>query len=154
MQKFVGGYKLQFLNYKPVLTLTIIFFIGMNLLAVIFGAKPHDEGKIPRFWWPVLFFIILAGSCLYWLVFWGLQQTLDHKTGTTVGQKIGLDVKVYEEDDENDEMSAEMSAEMKADMVKAMMDGTRRRTQYKVSNGLRRLKRALADQHSTLARSW
>lgn len=132
MEKMYGGYKLHFLNHRPALILTVIIFIGMNLLAVIFGAKPRDEGKIPRFWWPVLFFIILAGCCLYWLVFWGLQQRPHTKSETTIGQRIGFDVTVYEEDDVNIKYD-ELSTSMKSSLDQARLDGTRRRTQYKVS---------------------
>jgi hypothetical protein len=124
-----------------VLTVTVIGFIGMNLLAIGFGAKPRDEGKIPRYWYPVLFTIVLAGSCIYWLVFWGLQQplkkaeTADLTTGgkaapRTVGEVVGLQVTVYDEDD--DPIKKPVPAEMKNAMIQASLDGTRRRTQYKV----------------------
>lgn len=129
MQASKGNYRLDFLHKKPVLVFTIIVFIGVNMLAIVFGAKQHSKGKIPRFWWPVIFTIVFAASSLYWLVFWYLQQGIATKNGpTTVGRALGLEVKVYDDSDS----AVIVPKEMEGALAQAKLDGTNRRTQYKV----------------------
>lgn len=132
MQLLIPGWTLDFLSRKILLvTIPIIFFVA-NLLILYFGAKTHTPGRIPRYWWPIISFLVYFGAVLYWLVFWVLQNPIKSKKGRdsqpmTIGRYIGFEVIVYNETDANP------PEEMRDALIQSRLDGTRRRTQYRVS---------------------
>jgi hypothetical protein len=110
--------------------LPIIFALG-NLVVIIWGAKPRTPGTIPRFWWPVVFFLIMAGSLIYWGIMMITQVELEKvsKKGEkeTIGSLIGFQVRIYNEWDEG------VPQAMQEAMVQSRLDGSRRRVGYKAS---------------------
>lgn len=132
MQLIIPGWTLDFLSRK-VLSVTIpIVFLCINLLVLIFGAKTHNPGSIPRYWWPIISFLVYSGAVLYWLGFWVLQKRISYKKEIdgqpmTIGRFIGFEVIVHNETDVNP------PEEMRDALRQSRLDGTRRRIQYKVS---------------------
>jgi hypothetical protein len=90
---------------KWVLRLLPIVFTAGNLVVIIWGAKPRTPGTIPRFWWPVTFILIVAGSFVYWALMMVTQVELEKvdKKGRkeTIGSLIGFEVRIYNETDES-----------------------------------------------------
>jgi hypothetical protein len=96
----------------------------MNLIVLIWGALPHKPKTIPRYWWPVTTILVFVGAGLYWLVFWVLLGT--DKSGTTRGEKIGFEIVVHNETD------PDVPGHMRVEVAQSRLDGSRRRTEYKV----------------------
>ncbi|KIW06544.1 uncharacterized protein PV09_02974 [Verruconis gallopava] len=129
MQLSIPGWTLDFLSRKIFLIGIPIIFVVINFLILVFGAKPHKAGTIPRYWWPVISFLVYFGAILYWFGFWILQRPIRHKENggqpITIGQYIGFEIIVHNETDENP------PPEMREALLQSRLDGTRRRTQYK-----------------------
>ena len=109
------------------------------MIVIIWGAKPKAPGTIPRFWWVVIFVLIVAGSFMYWSVMMLTQVRLGKvKNGEreTIGSKIGFEVLIYNETDD------EVPQAMQEAMVQSRLDGSRRRVGYKVSPSKQNLLRA------------
>ena len=107
-------------------TLPLVFTAG-NLIILIWGAKPRTPGKIPRFWWPVTFFLIIAGGVLYWACLVATRVKIIHRgKETTIGKVIGFQVKIYNETD------GVVPENMEEAIVQSRLDGSRRRVGYKV----------------------
>jgi len=106
-------------------------FAGGNLIFIIWGAKPRDLDTIPRYWWPIVFFLIIAGSFIYWAIMILIQVKIKEldKDGEneTIGSLIGFEIQVYNETDES------VPQAMQEAMVQSRLDGSRRRVGYKVS---------------------
>jgi hypothetical protein len=127
MRQTWPGWEPEIITNKYVLCYLPIFFIFGNLLILIWGAKPRDIGKIPRFWWPVIFFLIEGGSMMYWAAMriTGMRVYSRGKD-RTIGSIIGFEVKIYNESDEN------VPQDMQEAMVHSRLDGSRRRVGYEV----------------------
>ncbi|KAF2087291.1 hypothetical protein K490DRAFT_65684 [Saccharata proteae CBS 121410] len=99
-----------------------ILFIGLNLIALIFGAKQRrpGPGDIDRMWWPLVILIVVGVSALYW----ALLQLFIWK-----GEKIGIEAKICDTK-KLDDWFPTMLAERKA----AEDDGTMRRMTWKVDD--------------------
>jgi hypothetical protein len=128
MRQTWPGWEPEIITNKYVLwVLPVVFSIG-NLIVLIWGAKPRDPGKISRFWWPVIFFLIAAGSTIYWGAMM-ITRAKVNKDGEkqTIGSVIGFEVKIYNETDEI------VPPDMQEAMVQSRLDGSRRRVGYEVS---------------------
>jgi hypothetical protein len=125
------NWKWGLLSNKIIRNVLPIIFIGGNLLVLIFGAKPRDPGKIPRFWWPVSFFIIMAVSFLYWCSMIALSEKPNSQE-QTLGKTIGLQIIIYNES----EADITMPTEMLGPIEQSRLDGSRRRVDYKVSQSI------------------
>jgi hypothetical protein len=128
MRQTWPGWEPEVITNKYVLwVLPVVFSIG-NLIVLIWGAKPRDPGKIPRFWWPAIFFLIVAGSAIYWGAMM-VTRVKVNKGGKeqTIGSVIGFEVKIYNETDEM------VPLDMQEAMVQSRLDGSRRRVGYEVS---------------------
>ena len=125
-------WELEIITNKYVFLFLPIIFAGGNLIVIIWGAKPKATGTIPRFWWPIIFFFIVAGSFIYWAIIIMMQVKLRkvNKAGEneTIGSSIGFEVQIYNETDE------EVPQAMQEAMVQSRLDGSRRRVGYKVSH--------------------
>lgn len=131
MRRTWPGWQPEVITNKYILwVLPIVFSIG-NLLVLIWGAKPRDEGHIPRYWWPIIFFLIVAGSTIYWVVMMitGVKVNVRGEE-KTVGSMIGFEVRVYNETDER------VPSHMEDAMVQSRLDGSRRRVGYKVRHAM------------------
>ncbi|KAK7897883.1 hypothetical protein LTR67_004515 [Exophiala xenobiotica] len=125
-QTWPGWRPMIFTNKLVRYTLPVVFTVG-NLIILIWGAKPRDSGKIPRFWWPVTFFLIIAGGVLYWACLVATQVKIIHRgKETTIGKVIGFQVKIYNETDEV------VPPNMEEAIVQSRLDGSRRRVGYQV----------------------
>lgn len=118
-----SNWNYTFFQMRPLLyTVPIIFALG-NGLILVFAGKTHAPGKIPRWWWPIVTFLTLAASALYWA---GLR-ILMIKTkvpNQTVGELVGLKVQVvYKGNDDPPSNVAQDTDETLA----AKLDGSRRR---------------------------
>ncbi|KAF2111931.1 amino acid permease-domain-containing protein [Lophiotrema nucula] len=137
MHELDPRYRLTIFRGKWLLyTCTIIFALG-NLLVLIFAAKAHQPGKIPRFWWPVTFFLILLGSLIYWGAMMITRKTIEWKgEQKTIGQLIGFEVLVYNRD------TKDMPEEVKGSMTEALaakIDGSKRRVEIKTTGRTKKL---------------
>jgi hypothetical protein len=125
------GWQPEIITNKYVLRLLPIIFTAGNLVVIIWGAKPRIPGTIPRYWWPIIFILIVAGGFIYWSVMMITQVELDtvNKKGEkeTIGSLIGFEVRVYNETDEG------VPQAMQEAIVQSRLDGSRRRVAYKVS---------------------
>ena len=130
MRELDPRYRLTIFRGKWLLyTCPVVFALG-NLLVLIFAAKAHSPGKIPRFWWPVTFFLVLLGSLIYWGAMMITRKTVERKgEQKTIGQLIGFEVLVYNRD------TKDMPVEVKDSMAEALaakIDGSKRRVKIKV----------------------
>ena len=128
MRQTWPGWEPEIITSKHVLRYLPIIFIFGNLLILIWGAKPRDPGKIPRFWWPAIFFLIMGGSMIYWAAMMITRVRVNHHgKEETIGSIIGFEVKIYNESDED------VPEDMQDAMVHSRLDGSRRRVGYQVS---------------------
>ncbi|KAF2719260.1 hypothetical protein K431DRAFT_314229 [Polychaeton citri CBS 116435] len=130
------------------LSLLIALF---NLVIIICAAAQHGKDIIARFWWPV----VIAGVFAITLLYWGAIQILNrpakaspprsdgiqmHPTGErqplalstgiqTIGQKVGIEVSVYEK---KPKVEKDWPVNMDAAMAEAELDGTNRRIVAKI----------------------
>ncbi|KAF2230726.1 hypothetical protein EV356DRAFT_579747 [Viridothelium virens] len=115
----------------------VVLFLGLNMLVVVYGPMQRlDNGEfsIDRMWWPCIFFIILAGSFLYWMLL-TVPQWRKGKSGQVVGESLGFEVTVYRDTDSRDSWPTHMWGPM----TQARLDGTGRRIEYKLSGNLARV---------------
>jgi hypothetical protein len=94
---------------------------------LVFGARPKAPDTIPRYWWPITFFLIEAGAFLYWcamVVTW--VEVGSEKNRRTIGEIIGFKVNIYNETD------ITLPETLQEDMMIARLDGSRRRLGYEV----------------------
>ncbi|KAE9379783.1 hypothetical protein N431DRAFT_527234 [Stipitochalara longipes BDJ] len=128
----------EIITNKWALRLLPIVFAGGNLIVIIWGAKPRTPGTIPRFWWPVVFFLIVAGSLIYWAIMMMTQVKTKkfNKEGKkeTIGSLIGFEVRIYNETDER------VPQAMQEAMVQSRLDGSRRRVAYKFTGGFEKIR--------------
>lgn len=114
---------------KFVLYILPLVFTAGNLIILIWGAKPRSPGEIPRFWWPVIFFLIISGGAIYWACMVATQIRINHRgKDTTIGEVIGFQVKIYNESDEV------VPPNMEEAIVQSRLDGSRRRVGYQVGS--------------------
>ncbi|KAJ4330121.1 hypothetical protein N0V87_010285 [Didymella glomerata] len=79
---------LRFFDRKPLLyTVSFIFALG-NILILVFAGKTHKAGKIARWWWPVVAFIVLFVSGMYWL---GIRLFMTERISNRTGLKIRIE---------------------------------------------------------------
>ncbi|KAL9078395.1 MAG: hypothetical protein Q9157_002690 [Trypethelium eluteriae] len=107
----------------------VVLFLGLNMLVVVYGPMQRlDNGEfsIDRMWWPCIFFIILAGSFLYWMLL-TVPQWRKGKSGQVVGESLAFEVTVYRDTDSRDSWPTHMWGPM----TQARLDGTGRRIEYK-----------------------
>ena len=116
-------------------TVPIIFALG-NVVILIFAGKTHNEGRIPRWWWPIVTVIILFVSALYWL---GMRVLRIETTATgpdgqpkTVGDIVGLSVRIYQG---GDDLPEELRRDVDEKLA-AKLDGSRRRVVVSTSGWL------------------
>lgn len=102
---------------RSVMYIVVFVFVGINVLALIVVAFPHDKGAIARFWWPVTIGAIAFVSSLYWLGLWLLQGDL----GTKVGFKVTVDP-----------FGADQTTGYEELMRVAQKDGSHRRIRYTI----------------------
>ncbi|KAF2624273.1 amino acid transporter [Macroventuria anomochaeta] len=101
-----SDWEYTFFRSKPLLyTVPVIFALG-NVLILVFAGKTHKPGKIPRWWWPIVTFIILFTSALYWAgmrVLMVKTRAINPTTHEqkTIGDLVGLSVRVECKGDEN-----------------------------------------------------
>lgn len=114
------------LTNKPFRFALPVLFIGGNFINLYFGARSREMGKIPRFWLPAVFFLIMSGSLMYWSLMMLMRVEIPG-TDLTIGKKIGFEVIVYNETDDS------FPGGMGDAMVQARLDGSRRRVAYTVS---------------------
>jgi hypothetical protein len=124
MRLLQSNWKPTYMKNNVVLIFVSFVFVSINIVTLVMTALPEGQGSIPSFYWP----ITLAGVIGLGLIYWGILRILQVKglKDRTLGSRIGLEVKVYEEGDEN------VPEEMKFLMREAVGDGSRRRVQYKV----------------------
>jgi hypothetical protein len=133
-----SGWNYTFFRPKPLLyTVPIIFALG-NVLILIFAGKTHKQGKIPRWWWPVVISIILFISALYWVGMRILMMkttaiSSDSYDQKTVGDLIGLSVRV--EYKGNTDISPTIAEDIDETLA-AKVDGSRRRVVVETSGWL------------------
>lgn len=127
MRQTWPGWTPEIITNKYIFWVLPIVFSGGNLIVLIWGAKPHAPGTIPRYWWPAIFYFIIWGSAIYWCAIMITQIKLK-KDGEdrTVGSIVGFEVKIYNEMDEL------VPDHMQEAMVQSRLDGSRRRVEYKV----------------------
>ncbi|KAH8655058.1 amino acid permease-domain-containing protein [Tricladium varicosporioides] len=123
----------EIITNKYIMWFLPIVFAGGNLLVIIWGAKPRHPGTTPRYWWPVIFFLIVTGSFIYWATMMITRVKVNEidKNGEnkTIGSIIGFEVRIYNETDER------VPQAMQSAMVQSRLDGSRRRVGYKFSKG-------------------
>ena len=78
-----------FSRKKMLYTVPFIFAFG-NVRILVFAGKTYQEGKIPRWWWPIVATIILFASGLYWA---GIQIFMSRTIGDLVGLSIRIEKK-------------------------------------------------------------
>lgn len=138
MRSHTPNYRLNFFHFKPLLYVLLIIFVPGNILILIFAGKTTGQDKIPRWWWPATMACLLFGSFLYWAAMQILMirmSMVNESTGElkTIGDCIGLKVKVYHLDTED------MPSKVRNSMVEAFaakVDGSHRRVQVKASGRL------------------
>jgi uncharacterized membrane protein len=118
-------------------TVPIVFALG-NVLILVFAGKTHKPGKIPRWWWPVVTFIILFMSALYWVGMRILMMKTtvinsDSHDQKTVGDLIGLSVRVEYKGDID--ISPTIAKDIDETLA-AKVDGSRRRVVVETSGWL------------------
>lgn len=125
-------------------------------MVLVEGGRVTARGQIPRYWWPAISGIIVAGSFAYWAGFrilmlpnpfttWRLRHETRNNNGRvdsaeevtveTVGQALlGVNIKIlyehnpeYYEDDSDYEDGSEYS-------TIGLRDGSKRRISYTVSS--------------------
>lgn len=150
MRELDPRYRLTIFRGKWLLyTCPIIFALG-NLLVLIFAAKAHNPGKIPRFWWPVTFFLILLSSFVYWGVMMITRKNVEWKgEQKTIGQLIGFEVLVYNRDTED--MPVEVKDSM-AEALAAKIDGSKRRVEIKTTGRIKIIGGAMTKTKGFLAK--
>lgn len=126
MRTLVEDWKPMYLKNKLMLWGVSFIFVGFNAAILILTALPIDKGEIPRFYWPVTIAAIIAAAVLHWLVIRALRMKW-RGSQTTLGQRVGFEVKVYSQDDEED-----IPDSLNHLMQQAIADGSRRRIEYKV----------------------
>jgi hypothetical protein len=115
------------LTNNLVFMLVPILVIAGNIIMLFFGARPHTPNTIPRYWWPISFFLIEVGAFIYWcamVITW--IKVGPEKNRRTIGDIIGFKVNVYNETDMT------IPETLQDDMVMARLDGSRRRVGYEV----------------------
>ncbi|KAL6252611.1 hypothetical protein RBB50_000330 [Rhinocladiella similis] len=128
MQQTWPGWRPMIFTNKFVLYILPLVFTAGNLIILIWGAKPRSPGEIPRFWWPVIFFLIISGGAIYWACMVATQIRINHRgKDTTIGEVIGFQVKIYNESDEV------VPPNMEEAIVQSRLDGSRRRVGYQFS---------------------
>jgi hypothetical protein len=134
MRQNFPDWELTTVTNKYVLFFLPIVVLTGSFIILVWGAKPHSTGTIPRFWWPLIFFFIEAGSLLYWAAMMVTRvKYRDRGTEKTVGSKIGFEVKIYNESD------PAVPLDLVEAMAQSRLDGSRRRVVYEVSGPLARL---------------
>jgi len=126
------GWLPEFFLLRPmwIRLLFVIIFFGLNIVVIIGAPMLRQSGydSINRFWWPCIFFIILAASTLYWLALW-IPQMKRGESGKTWGDTLGFTVKAYHENDPQRPWPTWMNGPM----AQARIDGTGRRVEYELS---------------------
>jgi hypothetical protein len=134
MEEVVAYYRLTFFKWPWLLWPLTIIFAGSNVPVLIFSARPHEEGKIARYWWPATFSLIVFGSFIYWCVMMLMTIELGNKkrekTVKTIGSVVGFELRVFKADDE---MPQDASQALEESIVQSRQDGSKRRVEYKVS---------------------
>ena len=124
MRRYGSSWSHTYLSNRVLLIFVAIVFAALNLVVMVITALPRDPGKIPRFYWPVA----LVGLAGFGILYWGFLRLFQSNTsngGYRLGSKIGFHIFVYEQGDD-------VPDEMKFPMLEAVLDGSRRRLQYKV----------------------
>ncbi|KAF2474440.1 uncharacterized protein BDR25DRAFT_122014 [Lindgomyces ingoldianus] len=150
MEEQFNEYRFTIFQRKwTVYTVPIIFALG-TLLVLIFSAKPILPGKIPRYWWPATFFLILLGSFLYWSVIRIVQIEVTYKGKIqTIGQIIGFEIIVYDKDTINVPKNVKDSV---AEALAAKIDGSGRRVECRTSGRVEKLEKGLVNVKERLVK--
>ncbi len=115
-----SSWKYKFLQQDWLRYLIVFLFVGVNLLTLVVAARPHGDGTIARFWWPVVMGFVALGSFIYWFVLWCLQDK------RWSARKVGIDVIAHHGDD------AQVPSDFEQFMKEARKDGSYRRMEYQV----------------------
>ncbi|CRG91397.1 Low-affinity methionine permease [Talaromyces islandicus] len=60
------GWKPQYIKSPFIRRVLATLFIGMNMVILVEAGRVTTHGEIPRYWWPAISGIIVAGSFVYW----------------------------------------------------------------------------------------
>ncbi|KAI9709140.1 MAG: hypothetical protein M1820_003587 [Bogoriella megaspora] len=136
-------WKPTYLKNRAVMLVICFIFVSINIITLVIEALPATPGTTPRFYWP----ITIAGVFVVGVLYWGflrLLQARGLKTQRTLGARLGLEVKVYEEGDDD------IPADMRGLLRDAARDGSRRRLQYKISGPASKVRSSYYKAHDVV----